>query len=70
LREARDWLRRHYRGSIKINVYGRDSELARQQGEAIRDFLTDSMQLDKSFIKVRGHGVESDQYMRTEITGS
>ena len=67
LREARDWLRDYYGGAISVAVYGRDVELAKQQAEAVRDYLADNLQLSRDAIKA--HGQASDDYWRTEISG-
>jgi hypothetical protein len=65
VREVRDRLRDDDRRSIQVEVHGRDAELARQQAEAVRDRLAQSLRLEREAVAARG--LVEDDYLRTEI---
>ncbi len=67
LLEARDWVRKRYRGSIQVDIYDADSDLAQRQADIIRKQLETSLHLNEGAISAHGHVSDRAGYLRTEI---
>ncbi|HAH31677.1 MAG TPA: hypothetical protein DCL44_05120 [Elusimicrobia bacterium] len=67
-RETQDRLRKFLDRDITIRVYGNDADLAQREADIIKDFLEDSLHLNKGTIAAKGQPAGKSNYQRTEIT--
>jgi hypothetical protein len=66
-RETQDRLRKFPDRKITVHVYGDDRDLAQKEAEMFRDYLEESLHLEKGTIAAKGYPPDKNHYNRTEV---